>query len=483
METTKAAEGESTYKRTLGVGSITLMVIAMAAPIAVVAGTVPLILADSGNMGAPAYYLIAGLILCIFAVGFTTMSKFVPNAGAFYSYIQAGLGKIAGMGSAVMALVSYSVLLISVLAYFGALASNVIETFTGFAPPWWLLTLAGWAVIAYLGYHNVDLSSKVLAVFLLFEIVSVITLDAAIIFAGGGDTGLSVAPFNPVEFMAGAPGVGLMFAFFGFIGFESTAVFRNEAKDPEKTIPKATYLSVGIISVLYVFSSWCIVMGGGSDAIALSIASPDTMAADMATVYVGRVLHDIIQILLVTSLFACSLCVHNIISRYQYTLAKVGILPEKLGEIHPKHSAPSRSSVVTSAVSIIALTVVAILGLDPVVQIYAWFSGGATLGILLLELLTSISVVVFFVKNKQVANEYRLWNIRIAPCIASFGLACVIALVIANFPLLIGDLPSAIAMGIIPPIAFCIGCVTAARLKRDSPEKYRSLNRLVSNPV
>lgn len=473
---------DAQYKRTLGIGSITLMVIAMAAPIAVVAGTVPLVVSTTGTIGAPVYYLAAGLILCVFAVGFTAMSKFVPNAGAFYSYIQAGLGRVLGMGSATMALVSYSILLVAVLAYFGALAANVVVTFTGADVPWWLFTLAAWAAIAFLGYRNVDLSSKVLGIFLVAEAASIAVLDGSIIAAGGAD-GLNAAPFDPANFTAGAPGIGLMFAFFGFIGFESTAVFRNEAKDPDKTIPRATFLSVGIISVLYVISSWCIVMGGGSDVIALSAASPDTMAADLATVYVSYILHDVIQILLVTSLFACALCAHNIIARYQYTLANVGVLPRRLATVHSEHSAPSFSSIVTTITSFILLAAVTIMALDPVTQIYAWFSGGATLGIMLLELLTSVSIIVFFQKNRKTASGFSAWQRVIAPALATVGMAVVTALVITNFPFLIGDFASAAAMGALAPASFAIGCIMAARLKKTAPDTYRSLNSLVVSPA
>ena len=46
---------------------------------------------------------------------------------------------------------------------------------------------------------------------------------------------------HPGNFFSGAPGIALIFALAGYIGFEATAVFRDEARDPARTIPRATY--------------------------------------------------------------------------------------------------------------------------------------------------------------------------------------------------------------------------------------------------
>lgn len=221
-------------KRTLGVFSIVLMVVAATAPLTVVAGTQPLVMTYTENNSIPVYYLATGAILLLFSVGFTKMSGQVPNAGAFYSYIQAGLGKTTGLGAATMALLSYVLICIAVLAYLGYATANTIALFApAIEVPWWVCAIAWWAAIAFLGYRNINLSSKVLGVFLVLEVLSVTILDVAIIGTGGSE-GLSLAPFSPSNFLSGVPGLGLMWAFFGFIGFEATAVFRNEAKDPRE---------------------------------------------------------------------------------------------------------------------------------------------------------------------------------------------------------------------------------------------------------
>ena len=96
----------------------------------------------------------------------------------------------------------------------------------------------------------------------LAEFAIVLALDAAI-FLSGGDAGLNLQPFSWGQITSGTPSIGILFCFAAFIGFEATTIYSEEAKDPSVTVPKATYLSVGLIGVFYILTSWLMVMGAG----------------------------------------------------------------------------------------------------------------------------------------------------------------------------------------------------------------------------
>lgn len=84
--------------------------------------------------------LVATVILLLFAVGFSWMTPHVPDAGAFYSYIDRGLGRRAGLGAASIALFSYVLLTVSMTCYLGVQTGNLIELWTGTSLPWWLIS-------------------------------------------------------------------------------------------------------------------------------------------------------------------------------------------------------------------------------------------------------------------------------------------------------------------------------------------------------
>ncbi|MBB5153658.1 APC family permease [Saccharopolyspora phatthalungensis] len=471
--TTATSDQHELLNRGLGVFSVVLMVVAAAAPLGTVAGLLPVMTSASQNVGAPLFFLIAAVLLILFAVGFTAMSRHVPNAGAFYSYIQAGLGRHLGTAAAALAVGSYLVLLIGVNAYAGVAVSNVIATYTSVHLPWWLLAFASLGVTGALGYRDIELSSKVLGLLLVCESLIIVVVAVAIGIRGGAH-GMSSEPFSTSQLTTGKPSLGLMFAIFSFIGFEATAVFRHEARDPDRTIPRATYISVLFIGLFYGIASWFMIVGVGTDkAVALAGTSPENFTLDLGQVYVATAARDIMQLLLATSLFAVVLAFHNVVTRYQFTLAERGLLPAKLAEVHPTHRAPSRSSLVVSAVSVIATVLT--LGLDPIAETYTWLSGASTLGLIALMTLTSLAVVRFFRNNPARPGT---WRAVVAPALSFLGLAAVLALVIANFPLLVGGTANAIVIGGIIALAFVAGLLGAEYLRRRRPSRFAELTTL-----
>ncbi|MFB7861566.1 APC family permease [Streptomyces sp. NPDC056069] len=460
--------------RTLGVRQIVFMVVAMAAPLTVVSGVIPLMIALGNGVGAPLDFVVMGAVLMLFTVGFSAMTPEVDDAGAFSSYVEKGLGRIAGLGTAALAIATYSVLLVSVAAYLGAAAHSALVTLAGVSIPWWALSAVCLLAIGFLGHRNIEVSARALGVLLVAEVLIVIVLDAAIILRGG-DHGLTTQPFTWDAFRHGAVGTGVMFAIFGFIGFEATAVFRSEARDPDRTIPRATYAAVLLIAALYTVSAWAVVVGVGTDkAVETASNDPVALTPDLATAYVSVVAHDLVQVLLTTSFFACVLTVHNVVSRYTFTLGHKGVLPRRFAAVHARHRSPYLASIVTSIVVFTALAALALLGLDPVVQIYAWFGGAGTLGLILLLCLTSVAVVVHF---RRTPSRVSLWKGSVAPGTAAAGLLATLFLVLSNFELLIGSRPAAYAFVAFLGVAFVGGVACALRpaAPRPSGEELRRL--------
>jgi len=465
---------EHELKRTLGTTGIVFMVVAGAAPLTVVAGILPLILLVGNGIGAPVNYVIAGAVLLLFSVGFTTMSKHISNAGAFYAYVQKGLGRVAGLTAAAVALVTYTLLLVGVFAYFGEATTNVVLTFTGAEIPWWIFTIAGVALVAFLGHRNVEMSARVLGFLLLAELAVVLVVDFAIIVVGGAD-GLRGDSFLPENVFTSGFGIGVMFAIFGFIGFEATAAFRSEARNPERTIPRATYISVTLIALFYTFSAWVAIVGLGVDnAVSAANEDPVGLVHDLGARYAGAVVHDVMQVLLATSFFACVLTFHNVISRYLFTLSRVGAMPAPVSRVHPKHSSPYVASALTAAVTVALVVVFALPGFDPVVEIYTWMSGAATLGLTALMSATSIAVIVFFIRERDA--ERSVWRTKIAPLLATAGLLTAMTLVIVNFEFLIGSLPLAVIFAGVLVAAVVGGIAWALALRSRKPAVYAALS-------
>lgn len=454
----------------LGVGSIVFMVVAAAAPLTVIGGGAPLGMLMGNGAGYPSMYAISAAILLLFSVGLNAMSRTVAKPGAFFTYVGHGLGNATGLGAAYLALLVYTCIQVAVYAYLGADLAGLAAS-VGIELPWWVFTLAMVALVGFLGFRHVELSAKVLGVVLVAEIGIVLVLAAAVVATGGAE-GLSLAPFEPSAVVSGAPGVGLMMAFAGFIGFEATAVFRDEARDPERTIPRATYAAVLLIGVFYTFAGWALVMAWGpSQVLDAAAADPTNMVVITAQNYLGTAGAMLLQVLLLTSLFACVLSFHNVLTRYQHSMAAAGTLPQGLGAVHTLHLSPYRSSLLQTGTAAALVAVLAALAWDPVLQVFTWLSGIATLGIVLLMALTSLAVVVHFARHR--GSEDGPWRTRWAPILAMAGLLGASAVIVAYFPMLVaGGWGLSLSLIAWIPALVAVGVVQARVLRRRDRAAY-----------
>lgn len=419
----------------LGAFAVTFMVIAAAAPLTVVGGLVPIGFLIGNGIGFPVMFLVATAILLLFSVGLMAMSKRLPDAGAFFTYISHGLGRIPGVAAAYLAVVTYTTVQVAVFSYLGGTVSSSIVLLGGPEIPWWIFTLVSVALVGVLGYRHIHLSSKVLLVVLLAE-VGVVLVLALVILITGGAAGVTLSPFSLENILSGSPALGLMFAIAGFIGFESTVVYRREVRDPDRTIPRATYGSAITIGVFYAFAAWALVIGvGEADLFDVAAEDPATLLARVTDQYLGPIGSVVVAVLLVGSMFAAVLSLHNVLTRYFHTMGDARLLPGSLAAVHPRHSSPHRASLVQVAVAGAAIALTAIVGITPA-QAFAWYAGIGTLAIVLLMAATCLAVVVYFARRRAGAN---LWQAFIAPGLGLIGLVIAAWLIAENFPLLVGD--------------------------------------------
>ncbi len=456
----------------LGVRDIVFFVVAAAAPLTVMAGIAPIAIMI-GGIGAPSGYLIAGIVLSIFAVGFTAMSKYIKNAGAFYSYIAKGLGKPAGVGAAALAVFSYNAIQIGLYGAFGYFAAVTATDLVGVDVPWWVWAAAGIALVWFFGFRSITVGAKVLGGLLIAETGILVVLAGAVLIQGGAD-GLSLASFAPSNVMVpGASGV-LALAFGAFVGFEATAIYREEARNPDRTVPRATYIAVGFLGLFYAFISWIIIQAFGNlGAVDAAASDPAGMFFTAMDTYVGVWASNLMRVLIVTSIFAALLAFHNAITRYTYALASERVLPRRLGHIHPIHKTPSTAGIAQTVLAAVVVGAFALFGADPYLQLLLWVNTPGVIGIVVLQALAAFAVLRYFRKNNHQESALRSF---VAPLLAGILLTGAAALIVWQIDLLTGagDIVNLILIALVP-IVFILGVGYALRLRRTEPATYARL--------
>ncbi|MEV0082595.1 APC family permease [Saccharopolyspora sp. NPDC050642] len=456
----------------LGVTSIVFFTVAAAAPETVVGGGAVSGFAVSGVTGIPLGYLAIALILGLFAIGYVTMSQHVENAGAFYAYVAKGLGRVAGTAAGGLALVSYLMILASLLGGFGVGAAAFVQQISGVEVSWWVLSAAGLALIAVLGVLRIDVNGRVLGVLLLAEVAIILVYDVAFVSAPS-DAGVVLDTLNPAQLMTSAAGVILVIAFTGFIGFENSTVLAEEAKNP-RTVIYATYISLVVIGGLYSLSTWAMTVATGPDAI---VSQAETHSTELLFVLAGQrlpgVLVTIGSALYVTSLFAATLSFHHVCARYFFALGREGVGLRWWGTTSSRTSAPAAGSLTTTVIVAVVVALVAVTGVDPITYLFFWGASVGALGVLTLVLLTSIAVVGYFIRERD--HGHGRWRTAIAPGLAAAVLAVVLVLTVTSFGTVLGvpdGDPAAWALPLGFVVVLALGAGWGAALKRFRPEAY-----------
>ncbi|WP_327357134.1 APC family permease [Streptomyces sp. NBC_01304] len=467
----------------VGLVGVVFMAVATAAPITAMTGNLPIAVGFGNGTGAPAGYLFATLVLTVFSVGYVAMAKRITAAGAFYGYVSHGLGRIAGMASGMLAVLAYVVFEASIVGVFAYFTRTTVHEQLGVDLPWILYAAAMLAVTGILAHFDINLTAKALGVMLVAEIAVLFAVATAVALHGGGPDGIPLEPINPKNAFTGASaGLGLFFAFWSWVGFESTAMYGEESRNPKKVIPRATLISVVGVGLFYIYVSWMTIAGNGlSGSVKISSsATPLDLFFAPAHTFIGAWAVDTFQWLLITGSFACGMAFHQCASRYLYAIGREGFLHPSLGRTHPKHGSPHIASYVQSAIAVLLVGVFWLTDQDPYIHLYTLLAILGTMAILIVQTLCSFAVIGYFRKNHP---EDRHWfKTFTAPLLGGIGMIAVVVLLVLNMETAAGLAADSVFFKAIPwivGVVFFGGLGLGLYLKARQPARYEIIGRIV----
>jgi amino acid transporter len=457
----------------MGFLELVFTVVAYNGPVVVFLGFIPVAVLLGNGVGTPVVFLAGGLVIYLLAIGLLAMNSKLDKPGGFYAMITAGLGKPVGLAAGFAALTTYFVALISVYALSGiALSGLITEVFNGPEISWKIFAFGVLALATVFGHFNISLSAKVLTVFLAAELVLIVVYDVAVLVQGGA-SGIGFESFTPDEIFSGSVSVGFLFAIGIFGGFEATVIFRDEVREPARTIPRATYGVIGLLAVLYAVTAWCFINSYGAGVV-LDVVTGDLTGASASSTkdYVGELAYDLATIMLFTSALALVLAAHNITSRYLFNLGADGIFPRKLGEAHPKHVSPHRASIVVSVAALLTLFVFVVTDTSSA-TLYGRLAGLYSYAFVILLVLVALAIGVYLVRDGG-----RVTGAAAAAFAALAALVLTFVLATKNFTLLTGatgtgkNVLLAVIWG-----ATILGLLLALVLKSKRPDVYARIGR------
>jgi amino acid transporter len=213
-------------------------------------------------------------------------------------------------------------------------------------------------------------------------------------------------------------------------------------------VPLATFGALALMAIIYAVASWSMSVAVGPDQI---VAAAQRQSIDLlftVAAPLGETAVTIGHLLFLTSVFAGLLAFHNTTARYGYALGREGVLPRVLARTWLRTGAPVTASLAQSACGFTAILLYALAGWDPLVQMMFYLATIGGVGILLLVTITSLAVLVYFLRHQ---GGNRLATV-LAPTLATLGLLAVSALCLTHYDALLGVDPHSPLRWIFPSL-------------------------------
>ena len=318
--------------------------------------------------------ILNGIIAFMTAMAYAELGSSFPEAGGAFVWVKKGLGNLAGhitgwiswFANAVacglyslsfsfyFSFMLFSVILPSLGFHFFFGEENIFQRLTALA----IILLIGWvnyrgvAGTGKLGKIIVYLEILVLGVFIVFGLLS---------FFREPSLQTSFVPFLPMGFFGLISAMGLMY--IGFEGSEIIVQSGEELKNPRRNIPRAIFLSLGIICFLYLLIIFSALAGGPSWQV-LSEAGQGALVRAS-----GFFMPGLEWLIVFGGLLAASAALNATIfssSHVSFSMGRAGTLPSFLAKVHPKNRTPYVAIVIST---VLVMLVAGILPLKEVAAV------------------------------------------------------------------------------------------------------------------
>ena len=311
--------------------------------------------AARAGMHAPFSFILAALVMAPSAASFAELGSRLPRAAGEATYVRVGLKSdvlalVIGLLVVAVAVISaatvsrgsagyinvfldlpFELIVIGVVLCMGAVTAWGIVESVSFAGVMTLIEIGGLLMIAFVGAANVpDLAARLPEA---WE-----GLDGTAAWSG----------------ILGA----VLLAFFAFTGFEGLANIAEEVKEPSRTLPRAIFLTLALVTLLYVVVVWVALIAVPHAELATSTA-PLSLVFERATGASPTVITAISIVATINGIVVFMVMG----SRVLYGMAAQGLLPEGLGRVNATTRTPLRATGLVVALTLLLAVVFPIEGL------------------------------------------------------------------------------------------------------------------------
>jgi basic amino acid/polyamine antiporter, APA family len=302
-----------------------------------------------------AVWIAGGVVALAGALTYAELGAMMPDAGGAYAYIRQAFGPLPAFLYGWMLLLSIGTGALAAVAmgFAGYLGRFVDLTPVGGPLGTAMVTIVVLSITNYFGIKpgaivvNALTAAKVIA-------LGTLIVGGLIVWARLGATPFEVATVVPPRSSLVA-GVATAFVavLFTIGGWQQMNMVAGEIRNPERTIPRALGIGIGIVIACYLGANAVYLRALGRDGLAASTA----VAADTATRIIGPVGGTLISIAAMLSILGFVNVVILATPRVFFAMARDGVFLRAAARVHPRFGSPHISILIMAAWAITLLAV------------------------------------------------------------------------------------------------------------------------------
>ena len=366
---------------------------------------------------APLAYVAGFIIVLLLGSTLVQLSKHLPSAGGYYTYVSRAVSPRAGFLTSWMFILYSPIAAGPVYAFFGFILQNELNSQYNINIPFlWALSVVIFApLIAYMQFRGLKLSAKALVITGGLEMLIVLLL-AISGFISPGPGGVTVSVFDPGKWLGFSSfALAVVFSVQGLTGWEAAAPLAEETTDPKRNVPLSVYLSIVIIGVYLVIVFWGVISGFGPNNVNDIINDKELPALDLARRLWGAG-WILILIAFLNSVIGNGLSTANVSTRMWYSMARSGSFPKALAKTHETYKTPVNAILLQMFLS---LGIGLIPGFAFGADVSFFFVDGLilVLGVTVVYLMANLAVFMFY--RGEHKDEFNILLHLIFPLIGS----------------------------------------------------------------
>ena len=204
------------------------------------------VIAVTAGVAAPLTIIAAGVAVFFLAFVVAEFTKLEPSAGSFITDVETSLGPRAGVVTALLIAIGFTVAIAGVFTMAGGMVSLTLEHYTSWHPSWLPIALVMTAGAIWLTLRGASLSTTVVGIAVVIQLLIMVAVCVVVLIDQRHH--LSAAPFSWSHLNNGLAGLsaGFPLALYMLIGWENAPALAEETRDPRRTIPRALYVALAI---------------------------------------------------------------------------------------------------------------------------------------------------------------------------------------------------------------------------------------------